>query len=743
MVTDSTMFSSEQMPRHICFMEEPQFQPVHRSRLPGTFSRVCQFAGDVNHDGFADVIIGAPQNAAYLILGASSTDSPYSVETVNSRTIKYTPEGTGTNYFASSVAGVGDVNNDEFDDFVICDSFQTSKAGVCYLIYGGNNLHSMDMSNLGTGGIKLSGSTSNQQFGFAVCRAGDINNDGFADFLVGNGDFKNMFLFYGGSSLTDSTTTLGAFSGVIFPSPKSGDFSAFASAGDFNNDGFDDLMISLPSFSVHCTIWVVYGGSSLPATCDLNGLTASTGVRYFTNKGDQGGISIAGGGVDFNKDGFDDIIIGAPSANKNQRGVAHIIFGSASPVDSSVFQLSNTERISLNASLATSNAFGSTVALTKDVVGTNSRGIVVTAAPTSGRNTVFYLQDLVKSPTASPSASPSVSPTFAPSDSPSMTPTVVPSVVPTLVPTSFPTFGPTQTPSAFPTESPTVTHTPTLIPSVEPTITPTWVPSVDPTMVPSFRPSAPTYSPSAVPTPVPTWRSKSSVVINAGFTMNSVNGESLTSTSQETIKQSIANASQATVNNVDLVSVTRTNRRLLSSVGHRVLSTVSLFSYKVVAEIHFNLIDFPGLNESYVAGTKSKVLMQSMESHEFDRIISYYATINNAVQLANNVSVSEVSVSTTVIPVSRDSENDSGLSNGQLAGLVIGVTLGAILLGGIGYLSVLKIRSEKSSNYRQVPGTSEGEIAVDILKVYEERNDNKRELSGNLVLSKGHSEVKI
>jgi hypothetical protein len=369
------------------------------------------------------------------------------------------------------------------------------------------------------------------------------------------------------------------------------------------------------------------------------------------------------------------------------------------------------------------------VTLTKDVTGANSRGILVTAAPTTALNAVYYFQDFVKFPTASPSASPSVSPTFAPSDSPSMAPTVAPSVVPTIVPTSPRTVGPTQIPTVVATESPTVI----------PTQTPTEVP----TIVPSFRPSAPTYSPSAVPTAVPTGRSKSSIIINAGLTVSSVNGASLTPTSQETIKQSIANVSQTTTDNVDLVSVTRTDRRLLlSSVVRRMLAT-ALFSYKVVAEIHFNLIDFPGLNESYVAETKSKVLMDAVKTHEFDRIISYYATINNATQLANNVTVSGVSITATVVPVPSDSGDDEDLSDGQLAGLVIGVTLGVILLGGLAYLSVLKFRSEKYSNYGKIPGTSEREIAVDILKVYEEGKDNNLERSGNLVLSKEQSEIKI
>jgi pyruvate/2-oxoglutarate dehydrogenase complex dihydrolipoamide dehydrogenase (E3) component len=70
------------------------------------------------------------------------------------------------------------------------------------------------------------------------------------------------------------------------------------------------------------------------------------------------------------------------------------------------------------------------------------------------------------------------------------------------------------------------------------------------------------------------------------------------------------------------------------------------------------LIDFPGLNESYVAGTKSKGLMKTMESHEFDRIISYYAIMNNATQLMSNATVSDVMVTTTVVPVPTASGED-------------------------------------------------------------------------------------
>jgi hypothetical protein len=247
----------------------------------------------------------------FLVFGGATTTSPFAVPASNGRTITYTPE-TSNGAFGWSTAGVGDVNKDTFDDFVICAKFvftPLSNVGDSYVIYGGNNLQSIAMGSLGSGGIRISGHAGNQILGQAVAAAGDINKDGYADIRISSNNRKNAYLLYGGPSLTNVDTTAASFPGVIFPNPTgTSDVlgAAISRAGDFNGDGYEHLMISSTSIDRSCQVYVIFGGSSLPASCDVSTMTSSTGVHYFTNKGDNGGYSVSGG-VDFNRDGFADI----------------------------------------------------------------------------------------------------------------------------------------------------------------------------------------------------------------------------------------------------------------------------------------------------------------------------------------------------------------------------------------------------------------------------------------------------
>jgi hypothetical protein len=371
------------------------------------FPDMCKFAGDVNNDGYADLLFGTQGANAYLVFGGETTASTYAVTDANPRTITYMPGTTDYNGFGQTLSAAGDVNKDGFDDFVICDVVRkvgsVEGAGACYLIYGGINLESLSATALGSAGITISGTSTYQCFGGAVAAAGDINNDGFADIVISSTNSnRKVYLIYGGASLT-SFKTSDSFPGVVFPNPNTGDLfgSSLSSAGDFNGDKIDDLVIASLSYTTISTVFIVFGGPPLPATFNLINLTSTTGVRYFTGKDDLGGMSVSGG-VDINFDGMDDIIIGAPRTN-NGHGAAHVVFGSNSPVDSSVFQLGNGG-ISLNASLATNKRFGKVVILAEGVGGTNTRGTVVSALGMSRRSTMYYLHDFLPIPSpASPS----------------------------------------------------------------------------------------------------------------------------------------------------------------------------------------------------------------------------------------------------------------------------------------------------------------------------------------------------
>jgi hypothetical protein len=301
-------------------------------------------------------------------------------------------------------------------------------------------------------------------------------------------------------------------------------------------------------------------------------------------------------------------------------------------------------------------------------------------------------------PTAGPTASPSIVPTVIPSVSPTLTPTVVPSlvpsiapsrspsIVPTMIPTAIPIVTPTTSPSVSPSFSPSASpsvvpslvptavpssHRPSEVPSAVPTVLPTPVPSASPSLVPTVTPTeTPSVSPTTrvpsvaptvdrQPTATPTGRSKATIVVNAALTVSSVNGAALNPTSQETIKQSIANASHTPVNNVDLLSVTRTdsnnnnNRRRLLTRSSVHSTTVSLFSYSVVAEIHFNLVDFPdSFNASYVATIKSQLIVKSVKTGVLQQTVRFYAMSNNATQLLE-IAVENVTVTATIAPADR------------------------------------------------------------------------------------------
>ena len=284
-------------------------------------------AGDVNGDGYADVIVGAPhytngqteEGAAYVYLG-SATGVAASWDNAD--------EGNQAGaWFGQSVACAGDVNGDGFADVVVGAPLYTngqSEEGAAFLWYGS------------AGGISTTrdwwaeGNAAGAWYGSAVATAGDVNGDGYSDLIVGAygaaSQAGSVYVYHGGPDMPSTTANW---------SKRSNQANAYfgwsvGTAGDVNGDGYADIVVGAPWWDSgqenEGAAWVYRGGEGGLAT-----------APYFYKQSDKAGAQFGyavGTAGDVNGDGYSDVIVGAPLWDNGQaaEGVRGSTTGSSSGV---------------------------------------------------------------------------------------------------------------------------------------------------------------------------------------------------------------------------------------------------------------------------------------------------------------------------------------------------------------------------------------------------------------------------
>ncbi|MCX8519029.1 MAG: Ig-like domain-containing protein, partial [Methylophilaceae bacterium] len=349
-------------------------------------------AGDVNGDGWADVLIGAPESEAggyaagrgYVVFGKAD-GAEVNVRDVAAGSGGFVLTGeTAVDQSGFSVSAAGDVNGDGLADlFVGAPARLSGRAGRSYVVFGKTNTSAVNLSAVaaGSGGFVISGEAAGDESGISVAALGDVNGDGLADLLIGaryNGaghiNAGRSYVVFGktNTSVVNLSAVAAGTGGFAMTGEAASDYSgsAVSAAGDVNGDGLADLLVGAPYNDAGGTnagrSYVIFGKANTSAV-SLSAVAAGTGGFAMTGeiRGDQSGISVAAAG-DVNGDGLADVLVGAlyNDAGGGNAGRSYVVFGKA-----------NTKAINLSAVVAGTGGF----AITGEAGGDQS-GFSVSAA---------------------------------------------------------------------------------------------------------------------------------------------------------------------------------------------------------------------------------------------------------------------------------------------------------------------------------------------------------------------------
>ena len=320
-------------------------------------------AGDVNGDGFEDIIVGVPGppsgadwpiftttgRGAAVVFGKADA-APVSLADLGGDPPKgFALVGAGDDDFDAlgfSVAGVGDVNGDGLDDLIVSQFGFLGEApvvpdpseplGACYVVFGKGDATPVDASAIAAGlggGFRIVGPSEYRYVGIGVGAAGDVNGDGLADIMVsapthaplssGMDGTGTAYVVFGqvGSEAVQLGTLADEGRGFEIRGELDGEALGIvlSGVGDVNGDGLDDVAVSstsYPSAVVDRGRTSIIFGKRDTSPVSVAAL-ANDPARGFSLYGADDGDSFldARSAGDINGDGFDDVLIGAQLAS--------------------------------------------------------------------------------------------------------------------------------------------------------------------------------------------------------------------------------------------------------------------------------------------------------------------------------------------------------------------------------------------------------------------------------------------
>lgn len=363
-------------------------------------------AADIDGDGYDDILVGAPQygyqsgsawgGAVYIIYGSANNLTGGSLAT----TVRIT-SAQDQEYLGYDVNSLGDVDGDGYYDFgvgsLFYDNTGTNAEGATYIVYG--SATRFTNTSIGSIATRFVGEGSGDSLGSSVNGVGDMNGDGYDDWMTGAPYYGEtnvgaLYVIYG-SATRPAAGSIGQFPRLT--GERQDDYVSYmmTSAGDMNGDGLADAIIGVSNANTDTLTdvghsYIIYGSATALTSQVISAFPKISGIAA----SDLAGLYVTSGRL--NNDTYSDIIIAAPYTDSPtaNSGTVYLILGQASQYTStSVTSIATTTFIGEN---MTDN-FGYGLALT-DLNGDNYDELIVgspnddTTASSAGAAYIAYLR---------------------------------------------------------------------------------------------------------------------------------------------------------------------------------------------------------------------------------------------------------------------------------------------------------------------------------------------------------------